>query len=174
MQGGSNIISTLKDARYLTGSRTLDTHVYKLGCYPHDLIGPATVMWQPWLCENTSNETASPSIKGKEKELAQDSAIEQTQPLRVRSVWLRFHPCIHNDIIDTLKEAASQTLIRHKARSPVTDELEIKVIDRRQQINVFEIIGPKSSQILKGVLRPIMPDKRRDFLRVSNASSKSA
>ena len=162
-----NMVRILKNTRYLSGSRTLDTHIYKLGCYPFDLIGPTTVMWQPWKTDRPpSNAVRIRSEKGKGKEMAQETAIEQTQPLRIRSVWLRFHPCIHTDILDALKEAASKTLAEYKAGNPATEELKIEVIDRRHQFNIFEIMGPKSSQILRGVLRPVMPDKRNDFLKV--------
>jgi ribonuclease P/MRP protein subunit POP1 len=168
----SNIVYALRNTRYLTGSRTLDTHIYKLGCYPFDLIGPVTVMWQPGPNgKTTSSAIQSNKMKGKGKEKAQDTPNEQTQPICVRSVWLRFHPCIHIDILDTLKEAASQTLAEYKARNPATDELKMEIIDRRQQVNIFEIMGPKSSQILKGVLRPVMPDNRSDFLKVHSPFS---
>jgi ribonuclease P/MRP protein subunit POP1 len=147
----------------------LDTHAYKVGCYPYDLIGPVTMVWQPYISgKSTSNAVQSNSVKPKGKERAQDTPIEQTHH---RSIWLRFHPSIHNDVLDALKEAASQTLTEYKAQNPVTDELKIEVVDRRQQVNIFEIIGPKSSQILKGVLRPVMPDKRDDFLKVRSPFS---
>ena len=130
------------------------------------------MIWQPCPIDKTaSNFVQSDSVKVKGKEKAQDTAIEQMQPLRVRSVWLRFHPCIHNEILEALKEAASQTLAEYKAQNPVAGELMIELIDRRRQFNTFEIMGPKSSQILKGVLRPVMPDKRNDFLNVRSPFS---
>jgi len=130
------------------------------------------MIWQP--CPNSkaaSNAVQSNATKHKGKERVHDDPTEQTQPLRVRSVWLRFHPCIHDDILDTLKEAASQTLAEYNARNPGAGELKVEIIDQRRQINIFEIMGPKSSQILKGVLRPVMPDKRKDFLNVRSSFS---
>lgn len=37
--------------------------------------------------------------------------------------------------------------------------------DLREQFNVFEIMGPKASQVLKGALKPA-DDKREDFKKV--------
>jgi len=127
------------------------------------------MIWQP--CPNSKATVQSNPAKHKGKGSVHDNPTEQTQPLRVRSVWLRFHPCIHDDILDTLKEAASQTLAEYKAQNPGSGELKVEIIDRRRQINIFEIMGPKSSQILKGVLRPVMPDKRNDFLSVRSPFS---
>jgi ribonuclease P/MRP protein subunit POP1 len=128
-------------------------------------------MWQPCQSDKTTDAIQSNNAKGKGKEKAQDSTAGLSQPLRARSVWLRFHPCIHNDILDTLKEAASKILTEYKAKNPATNELKLEIIDRRYQFNIFEIMGPKSSQVLRGVLRPVMPDKRDDFLKAHSSSS---
>ncbi len=37
--------------------------------------------------------------------------------------------------------------------------------DLREHLNVYEIMGPKASQIIKGALKPV-DDKREDFRKV--------
>lgn len=155
--------------RYLSGSRTIDTHIYKLDCYPYDLIGPASVMWRPLpvpTVEQTSERDKGGSVNDKGKGTA-TAQTPQANSLRVRSLWIRFHPSVNNDMLDALKQVATQTLSEYKEQYRESEELKVEMVDRKGQMNVFEILGPKSSQILKGSLRLVATDKRKDFLQVN-------
>jgi len=125
-------------------------------------------VWQPLpldqLVKNGQNGTAAG--KGKEKERPQEVAPQRADPLHLRSVWIRFHPSTYGDMLDTIKQVASQTLADYKARNENSEELKIDLVDRRGQFNVLEIMGPKSSQVLKGAMRPVAADNRQDFLQV--------
>jgi len=50
-------------------------------------------------------------------------------------------------------------------------DIDVEIADLRGQINVFEIMGPKSSQVLRGALNPVLQDQRKDFTQVANSSS---
>ncbi|PFH53963.1 hypothetical protein AMATHDRAFT_136328 [Amanita thiersii Skay4041] len=121
--------------RYTTGSRSLETHVYKTGCYPFDLLVPATILWRP--------------LDGD----AQDNT---------RSVWLIFHPAAYEEVFSTIQESA--VIAVEAARRRKSDGgFDIEIIDLRSHVNIFELMGPKSNQVLKGVLKPISQDNRSSF-----------
>jgi len=42
----------------------------------------------------------------------------------------------------------------------------VEVIDRRDSINVFEITGPKSSQVIHGALKPTIANQKGEFKKV--------
>ena len=85
-----------------------------------------------------------------------------------RTIWLRFHPSIQLEVFDTLKQAASQTLIKYKMDSNDFQEATLEIADLTTHINVFEIMGPKSSQVIKGALSPVASESRKEFLKVSS------
>lgn len=95
------------------------------------------------------------------------TTVHTIAPLTVRSVWLRFHPSVHILVFETLKEAASHCLSHYKSLYGDSEEATIDLIDLRGLINVFEIMGPKSSQVVKGALSPVTSEQRRDFLQAS-------
>ncbi|KAF8225887.1 POP1-domain-containing protein [Tricholoma matsutake] len=163
--------------RYTTGSRALETHIYKPGSYPFDLIAPISVIWKPLTCISSSTEDCSTGKaqapknrsqknaakqrrKGKGKEM--DSAQPDCEATRV--VWLRSHPSVFNEVFSSLQAAASSVLDAAK-RSMGEEEkdIDVQLSDLRGQINVFEIMGPKSSQVLKGALNPVPQDHRTEF-----------
>ena len=156
----------------MTGSRTLDTHLYKLGSYPYDLIAPVTIMWSPLPTaapeQNAPvhSQSAPANKKGKGKEPMSTAQGKQADPARIRSVWVCFHPSVHLEVLDVLKLVASQALATHKAQHGDIEELKLELADLRGHFNVFEIMGPKSSQIIKGALSPVASDTRKDFLQV--------
>ena len=84
-----------------------------------------------------------------------------------RTIWLRFHPSVQIEVFDTLKEAASRTLDKYRANSTGPQEVTLKIADLRSHVNVFEIMGPKSSQVIKGALSPVASENRKEFLEVS-------
>ena len=86
--------------------------------------------------------------KGKAKE----PPIETT----MRTAWVRVHPTIQADAFKTLKLAASTALDELRQSSQhAGKEYTVEVANLRDAVNVFEIMGPKSSQVLKGSLTPV-------------------
>lgn len=108
--------------------------------------------------------------KGKEKESAAD--IEQSSSLDTdtRIVWVRSHPAVFDEVFSALQTSASSTLetIKQSSGAAEVPSAEVEIADLREQINVFEIMGPKSSQVLKGALTPVGDDKREEFRKVSH------
>jgi ribonuclease P/MRP protein subunit POP1 len=91
----------------------------------------------------------------------------QTDPMTNRTIWLRFHPSVQLEVFDTLKQAASRTLVNYKNNAD-SQEATLKIADLTRQVNVFEIMGPKSSQVIKGALSPVASENRKEFLQVSS------
>jgi ribonuclease P/MRP protein subunit POP1 len=170
--------------RFSVGSRALETHIYKPGSYPFDLIAPVAVIWQPLPCVSTSakdhpsgkaqasKDSGSGSQKkaerrkkkGKGKEKDVEANFEPT-----RKVWLRSHPSVFNDVFSSLQTAAS-TVLDVVKRNMREDEkhVDVELTDLRGQVNVFEIMGPKSSQVLKGALSPVPQDQSSEFHQVNH------
>jgi ribonuclease P/MRP protein subunit POP1 len=170
------------NVRFSAGSRALETHIYKVGSYPFDLIAPISIIWKPVAYLSSSTEDGSagkaqPSKdsgsasqkntekrrkkrKGKEKEKAQP-ASEGT-----RLVWLRSHPSVFDGVFSSLRAAASLALdIAKRSMGEEEKDIDVEIADLRGQINVFEIMGPKSSQVLKGAL-PVPQDQKEEFTQV--------
>lgn len=94
-------------------------------------------------------------------------ASGQTDPMTNRTIWLQFHPSVQLEVFDTLKQAASRTLVNYKNNAD-SQEVTLKIADLTRQVNVFEIMGPKSSQVIKGALSPVASENREEFLKVSS------
>ncbi|KAF9454729.1 POP1-domain-containing protein [Macrolepiota fuliginosa MF-IS2] len=148
--------------RWVVGSRVLNTHLYECGSYPFGPIGPVTIIWRPVNTYPGGQEWTNPnsSRKGKETATGPASTTPGTDPNRPRSLWLRIHPLIFDSVARELQKATSQVLDRPR---PSTDEVEVEIADLRGQVNAFEIMGPKSSQVLKGALSPVSKDDRQEF-----------
>jgi ribonuclease P/MRP protein subunit POP1 len=87
----------------------------------------------------------------------------------VRTVWLIYHPAVYDDVLAVLQQTASLTLSAAKQQeATASTEYEVDIADLRGHFNVFEIIGPKSNQVLKGALKPIPQDDRAPFSQVSD------
>jgi ribonuclease P/MRP protein subunit POP1 len=84
-----------------------------------------------------------------------------------RTVWIRCHPAISMTVLSTLKGAVSLTLDTLK-RSPGHSENShsVEILDLRESINVFEITGPKSSQVVHGALTPAITNHNGEFKKV--------
>ncbi|KAJ3515375.1 hypothetical protein NLJ89_g1799 [Agrocybe chaxingu] len=153
--------------RCLGGSRVLETWMYKPGSYPYDLIAPVTVVWKP--ADSPTATTAEPdqiNAKGKGKAKEPPSVPAENAPSeRIRCVWLRFHPSVHTEVLNILQGAASQTLATYKEVHGDSKEMTLEIANLKNHVNVFEIIGPKSSQVIRGALSPVHSDKRGDFLK---------
>jgi ribonuclease P/MRP protein subunit POP1 len=179
----NKITADVDPNRYLEGSRVLDTHIYKPGSYPFDLIAPITIVWKPnpaapcpgsekdsqepvdVLQEPTQTEVLAPPEKklkprsGKEKE---KEPFPDSEPPRI--VWIRSHPAVFEDVFASLQKAASLTVEAFEKSKD--KEVEIKLSDLRGQVNVFEIMGPKSSQVIKGAMTPVKDNKGEYFKKV--------
>ncbi|KAI0714000.1 POP1-domain-containing protein [Cerioporus squamosus] len=146
--------------RFLTGTRAAETYIYGYNKYPYNLIGPATVLWHaisadaPSVIKRGSGKGKGKS-NGKEKETPSTTDAQQ----RTRVVWIRVHPSITGEVHDALRLSASFALDKAKQIGRIA---EVEMADLREHFNVFEIMGPKSSQVIKGALRPVS-DQRGDF-----------
>jgi len=164
--------------RFSGGSRSLETHIYKPGSYPFDLIGPISIIWKPLLSVSSSTEagkeqthSGSASQKHPEKQRRYGKGEEKDNGKQaseaIRLVWLRSHPSVFDEVFSSLRIAASLVLDTAK-RSMGEEEkdIDVEIADLRGQTNVFEIMGPKSSQVLKGALHPVPQDERKEFTQV--------
>ncbi len=140
---------------WIVGSRVFDTHLYKAGAYPFGLMGPVTIIWRP-----RDVETVAPA------QAALGSSQENQKTAagpRPRTLWLRIHPAIFEDVTHELQKATSQVLDRPRSS---TEEIAVEIADLRGQVNTFEIMGPKSTQVLRGALTPVAKDDREEFKKV--------
>jgi len=163
------------------GSRVLETHIYKPGSYPFDLIAPITIIWKPnspapcpgsekdsqepvdVLQKPTQTEIlAPPETKPKPRSGKEKEQLPDPEPPRI--VWIRSHPAVFEDVFASIQTAASLTVEAFKKSKD--EEVEIKLSDLRGQVNVFEIMGPKSSQVIKGVMTPVKENRSEDFKKV--------
>ncbi|KAF7299081.1 hypothetical protein MIND_00856400 [Mycena indigotica] len=146
--------------RYHSGFRTCETHIYEPHQYPYGFVGTATIIWKPRNL-GTAQPLSKPSKKGKEK-----ASEERTSTADMRTVWLRSHPSVSDTVFTAIKESASIALEAARATAPedtVLEDVGIELEDISGQLNAFEIMGPKASQVLKGALTPISQDEREDF-----------
>ena len=128
--------------------------MYQPGTYPFDLLTPATIIWQPLLVQSM--------------EPLQGERLHQDPKDTVRTVWLICHPAVHDDALAALQQTASLTLSAIKRQEATANaEYAVEIADLRGHFNTFEIIGPKSNQVLKGALKPIPQDDRASFAQVS-------
>ncbi len=86
-----------------------------------------------------------------------------------RTVWIRCHPAIFSTVLSTLKSAVSLSLDALK-KSPghSRNSYYVEVIDLRESVNVFEITGPKSSQVVHGALTPTIANHTGEFKKVKH------
>ncbi|KAG6836104.1 hypothetical protein H0H93_011331 [Arthromyces matolae] len=163
--------------RYSGGSRALETYIYKSGAYPFGLISPLTVLWKSLPLssaavsdlpqEEGQQQSAAASTQpssSKRKRKGKEKAPEISSPAlgAIRTVWLIAHPSAYEDVLASVKTSASAVLdaMRHENADK---EVEIEVGCLNNQVNIFEIMGPKSNQVLRGALTPVSQDKRQDF-----------
>ncbi|TFY59286.1 hypothetical protein EVJ58_g5874 [Rhodofomes roseus] len=136
-----------------------------------------TVIWRPVTQERTNPEAAHSEVskskkrrgKGKGKAKERERASGQAQP--PRKVWIRVHPSVVHVTHQTLRVAASYALDAAKTADPSREVAEVDIVDLREHVNVFEIMGPKSSQVIKGALKPTN-DNGDDFPKFWDSLSK--
>lgn len=150
----------LTSYRYTNGARIAETHFYESGWYPYAYIGPVTIIWQPLSAEMAS---ARDRLSTPKPDSGKDA--EGTQPHR-RTVWIRTHPLIHEKVFDALKFATTKLL--ENTPQPGNAEAEVELSDLRDQVNVFEIMGPKANQVIHGAVKPASEDKREELKKVIN------
>ena len=85
-----------------------------------------------------------------------------------RSLWLRIHPAAYEAASSTLTRAAMRVLAAAKGAGEPAAEIEIA--DLRGHVNAFELTGPKSSQVIHGVMKLVSEDKRKDVKDVCASS----
>lgn len=85
-----------------------------------------------------------------------------------RSLWLRIHPGAYDAASSTLTRAAMRVLATAKEAGEPAAEIEIA--DLRGHVNAFELTGPKSSQVIHGVMKLVSEDKRKDVKEVCATS----
>ncbi|KAI0821998.1 POP1-domain-containing protein [Trametes gibbosa] len=148
--------------RFLTAARVLETCIYGYNTYPDQLVGPASIVWHVDAAPSTSVES-----KGKGKTKAR-LVIPVSSSTRIRTVWIRVHPSTTVEAHQALRHAASSALDTAKEAGRCA---EVQMADLREQFNVFEIMGPKASQVIKGALKPV-DDQREDFDKFWTSLSK--
>ncbi|KAF8272238.1 ribonucleases P/MRP protein subunit POP1-domain-containing protein [Lactarius quietus] len=147
---------------------------------PFWIIGPVFVIWRAMrrhpvhlntriLCLQSPNLRASGNLSKRRRMvrwinnspaycmLTETVAVHQpeTPDDEIRTVWIRCHPTIFSSVHSTLKHAVSSTLnVLKKSPNHSQNSYAVEVIDLRDSINVFEITGPKSSQVICGALTP--------------------
>lgn len=132
--------------RYLTGSRACEALLYMPNSYPYDFIGPVTIVWCPASSPDPDDPAHSP-----------------------RTVWVVCHPSIFESAFRSLTVSSSFAVEASEPNDKRKHKVEIT--DLRKKFNIFEIMGPKSSQVIKGALTPILDDKREELNRVSPTPS---
>jgi ribonuclease P/MRP protein subunit POP1 len=115
------------------------------------------VIWKP---------QAQPTTQPIDKKGKGKATNEISSPSDTRSVWVRFHPSVFMEVFEILKEAASRTLQNYKEQNGDMPEAVLELINMQGLLNVFEIMGPKASQVIKGVLTPVNTGKRPTFAEV--------
>lgn len=113
--------------------------------------------------DNKNKNKGKQSFKGKERE---------TPPAELaRTVWVWVHPSVYDAVYVQMRVAASFALEQAQEAKPGRLlPFKLEMADLREQVNVFEIMGPKSSQVIKGALRPLLGDDRAEFKQVGCAT----
>ena len=135
--------------RYLTGSRAYETLLYMPGSYPYDLAGPVTILWRPTAKLDSDDLAHSP-----------------------RTVWVVCHPSIFESAFRSLSISSSFAI--EASGSDDKGRHKVEVVDLRGKFNIFELMGPKSSQVIKGALVPILDDGCEEINQVSPVLSSLA
>lgn len=89
-----------------------------------------------------------------------------------RTIWVLCHPSIFKEVQTALKLASSLTLQDFKSDVKSADKhYEVELADLCDSVNVFDIMGPKSSQVIRGALSPVMDGERGEFKEVRGVFS---
>lgn len=174
--------------RFTAGARIQETHVYKPGMYPQDLISPVIILWRPLDAPIPAKSSAGSQIlseqpalkdsKKRRKNKGKAKATDDAEPPAssadeaTRTVWVRVHPAAFDDAFSALHLSASVALENIKKTLRQADPptpakpYEVEIADLRHNFNVFEITGPKASQVLKGALSLVHNEQSGEFRKV--------
>jgi hypothetical protein len=86
-----------------------------------------------------------------------------------RTVWFICHPSIFESAFRSL--IVSSSFAVEASVSDNKRKHKVEVFDLRGKFNIFELMGPKSSQVIKGTLTPAFDDESEEFSQVSFAPS---
>jgi len=111
------------------------------GSYPYDLAGPVTIMWRPTASMDSNDLARSP-----------------------RTVWVVCHPSIFESAFRSL--AISSSFAVEASKSDDKRRHTVEVVDLRGKFNIFELMGPKSSQVIQGALAPVLDVKQEELNQV--------
>ncbi|KAF5389250.1 hypothetical protein D9757_003446 [Collybiopsis confluens] len=140
--------------RFTLGVRVANTFIYEPKAYPYCLICPIIVMWRARLSHTATLGSKKGKGKGKEKQ------AQPNPPNDLRTVWIRFHPSVYSEVFSALRSSISQVLEDTSAGNSIVD---VQLTDIRGEVGIFEIMGPQSSQILRGALSPVMANAGDEF-----------
>ncbi|WVQ79961.1 hypothetical protein IAT38_002062 [Cryptococcus sp. DSM 104549] len=115
--------------KFESGARAARVMLYQPDAFPRGLLGPAEILWHP-------SATPSPTT---------------------RRIWIRLHPAIFNPVWDALKVVSGRQASTAGSSKNSRDPLQIK--DLRGELEGLEIMGPKSGEILRRVLRLCKSEK---------------
>ena len=101
----------------------------------------------------SASSTQTESTKGKEK---------MVNNFDIRELWIRCHPSIYEDILAAVHAVVKAPLYKVPDGVNVT----IEVTDLRDRFNIFDLVGPKSSQVIHGALDPVKSEDREEFRKV--------
>jgi ribonuclease P/MRP protein subunit POP1 len=112
--------------RYESGARAAQATLYHDQTFPYGLIGPVEIIWRP-----------------------------EEDHLSDRTIWVRVHPSIYAETIGVFESliALSSGQSNQASTSTSAQRPTVKMTDLRDQIDSFEIMGPKSARILRRILR---------------------
>ncbi|THV05260.1 POP1-domain-containing protein [Dendrothele bispora CBS 962.96] len=144
--------------RFISGARVLNTHIYDCNAYPLDLIAPVTLMWKPLNpVSETETQARKKNRKGKDKEAP--SGLDPSKV--IRTLWICVHPSVMKEVYIVLQTSVS--LVLESIRDAGLPEVQVELAPLRGQLNMFEIMGPKSSQVIKGAFSPVLNDQSETF-----------
>ena len=130
-------------------------HAYRAKSYPFDLIGPIELLWQ-------TRETPAPAVPAQTELAKGKGKTKMPDNSDIRTLWIRCHPSVYEDVLATVHVVVKEPLYNVSDGAKVT----IEVADLRDRFNIFDLVGPKSSQVIHGALDPVKSEGREEFRKV--------
>ena len=112
--------------RYESGARAAQATLYHDQTFPYGLVGPVEIIWRP-----------------------------EEGHLSDRTLWIRIHPAIHAEVSGVLASLLAVSGDQRGVASSSTAQQQptVRMTDLRDEIDSFEIMGPKSARIIRRILR---------------------
>jgi ribonuclease P/MRP protein subunit POP1 len=117
-----------------------------------------------------TSKTTQALGRGKAKADA-PARLPEASETSVRVCWLRAHPASFDMLFDAIRQAASRVLEARKAEGK--EKEQVQIADLREKVLAFELMGPKSTQVLRGALDPVRTEERAEFRQVRARIAKS-